>query len=136
MVFSRRTAGLLILIVWLASLALPVFTTCRPGYDHVGGWFMLLMGWMGVAVVQPAWFANILILIVAGLLLAHRRAPVWLGVLTAAVAACAFYFKDMYDDTGTVPICHYHAGYWLWLGAAAFALVATWATRKADSAGR
>jgi hypothetical protein len=129
---SRRRVGLFILVLWLVSLALPVFTTCRPGYDHVGGWFILLMGWMGVIVVQPAWFANILILIVAIILIAHRRAPVWLGVLTAALAACALYFKDMVDDTGNVPICHYHAGYWLWLGTGALVLIATVTTRNAD----
>jgi hypothetical protein len=132
--FSRRRAGALILIMWLVSLALPVFTTCRPGYDHVGGWFMLLMGWMGVMVIQPAWFANILILIIAGLLIAGKRAPIWLGVPAAALAGCGLYFKDMYDDTGSVPICHYHAGYWLWFATAAVALLATFFVRSSQTA--
>jgi hypothetical protein len=116
--------------MWGVSLALPVFTTCRPGYDHVGGWFLLLMGWMGVMIAQPAWFANLLILVIAGILLAGRRAPIWLGIITAALAACASYFTAMYDDTGTVPICHYHAGYWLWLATAGVALIATFIARR------
>jgi hypothetical protein len=130
-----RIAGIAILMMWIASLILPVFTTCRAGYDHVGGWFVLMIGWMGVLELQPAWFANLLILVIAGILLAERRAPVWLGGITLALAGCAFYFKDMVDDTGQVPICHYHAGYWLWLATAVVALLATFIPRPVKSAG-
>jgi hypothetical protein len=129
-----RATGILILLMWLASLALPVFTTCRAGYDHVGGWFVLMMGWMGVIIVQPAWFANIAILAIAILLIVRRRAPIWLGIIAAGLAACAWYFTDMVDDTGNVPICHYHAGYWLWLATAGVALLATFIPRPAQPA--
>jgi hypothetical protein len=129
-----RWIGIAILLMWAVSLALPVFTTCRAGYDHVGGWFLLGFGWMGVMAVQPAWFANIAILVIAGLLFWRRRAPIWLGIATVAIAACAWYFTDMYDDTGTVPICHYHAGYWLWLATAGVALLATFLPRPVQSA--
>jgi hypothetical protein len=129
-----RYAGILILVMWVASLILPVFSTCRAGYDHVGGWFMLMMGWMGVIVLQPAWFANLLMLVIAGLLLARGHAPVWLGVLTVIIAAPAWLFKEMTDDTGAVPICHYHAGYWLWFATAVVALLATFIPRPAQTA--
>lgn len=128
-----RIAGIAIFAMWAASLVLPVFTTCRAGYDHVGGWFVLMMGWMGVMALQPAWFANILILVMAALLIWRHHAPIWLGVITAVVAACAWYFTDMYDDTGNVPICHYHAGYWLWLATAGVALLATLIPRRPQS---
>ena len=130
----RRFAGLLILLMWGVSLALPVFSTCRAGYDHVGGWFVLMIGWMGVMILQPAWFANVLIVIIAVLMLAGRRAPIWLGIVTAAIAGAAWLFTDMYDDTGNVPICHYHAGYWLWLATAGVALLATFLPRPARTA--
>ena len=125
-----RAAGIVILLMWAVSLVLPVFSTCRSGYDHVGGWFLLGFGWMGAMVLQPAWFANWLIVIIAAILLAERRAPIWLGVLTALVAGGAWFFTDWYDDTGNVPICHYHAGYWLWFATADVALLATFLPRR------
>jgi hypothetical protein len=125
-----RIAGIVILLMWAVSLVLPVFTTCRPGYDHVGGWFLLGFGWMGVMMLQPAWFANWLIVIIATILLAERRAPIWLGIVTAIVAGAAWFFTAWYDDTGDVPICHYHAGFWLWLATAVAALLATFLPRR------
>jgi hypothetical protein len=125
-----RIAGIVILALWALSLALPVFTTCRPGYDHVGGWFLLGFGWMGLMLLQPAWLANWLIVIIAAILLAERRAPIWLGVLMAAIAGGAWFFTAWYDDTGNVPICHYHAGYWLWLATAVVALLATFLPKR------
>jgi hypothetical protein len=124
---ASRILGAVILLMWAVSLVLPVFTTCRAGYDHVGGWFLLLMGWLGVLEVQPAWFANILIVLIAILLMVRQRASIWLGI------PAALYFTDMYDDTGNVPICHYHAGYWLWLATAGAALLATFIPRPAQS---
>jgi hypothetical protein len=43
-VTARRWSGFVILLLWAATLVLPVFTTCRPGYDHVEGWFVLAFG--------------------------------------------------------------------------------------------
>ena len=130
---TSRWIGIAILALWATSLALPAFSTCRAGYDHVGGWFVLMMGWMGVIILQPAWIANIGILIIAVILIAKRHAPIWLGIPTALLAGCALYFTDMVDDTGNVPICHYHAGYWLWLAVAALALAATFLPRGVQS---
>ncbi|HEX4533511.1 MAG TPA: hypothetical protein VH000_04715 [Rhizomicrobium sp.] len=124
-----RVAGVAIALLWLASLALPVFTTCRPGYDHVEGWFLLAFGWWGIMAYTPAWFANFGMVILSLLLIIRGRAPIWLGILTGAIAATAWFFTDWYDDTGAVPICQYHAGYWLWFGAAAIALIAPFLPR-------
>jgi hypothetical protein len=133
----RRWLGLGLLVAWTASLALPVFTTCSAGYDHVGGWFLLLVGWFGILVWMPAWLANVAIVGIGAALYFHRRPPIWLGVLTAVVAATAWRWEAWADDTGERPICHYHAGYWLWLGAAALALLATIVVRfEAGSAAR
>ena len=124
-----QLVGFLVLAPWTLSLAVPVFSTCRPGYDHVGGWFLLLFGWFGVFVFMPAWLANIFILAVGGVLAFGRRPPIWLGVLAGGFAATAWWWKEWQDDTGAVPICHYHAGYWLWLASAAVALIAPIAMR-------
>src|SRR5258707_11145169 len=83
----RRLTGFLILVLWVVSLILPVFSTCRPGYDHVGGWFLLLFGWFGVFVLMPAWLANFFILGVGGALALRKRPPIWLGVLAGGRAA-------------------------------------------------
>ncbi len=124
-----RIAGILILLMWAASLALPTISACRAGYDHAPGVFLLAIGWMGLLMLQPAWIANILILVIAGMLLVRQRAPIWLGVLTVVIAGCGWFFTALYDDTGPVPICHYHAGYWLWFATAAVALLATFLLR-------
>ena len=126
----RRLAGFLILALWVVSLILPVFSTCRPGYDHVGGWFLLLFGWFGVFVLMPAWLANPLILGIGGTLAFGRRPPIWLGVLTAGLAATAWWWTAWQDDAGSAPICRYHAGYWLWLVTAALVLIAPIALRR------
>ncbi len=124
-VSTRRWLGLLVLVTWAASLFLPVFTTCRPGYDHVQGWFVLAFGWFGIMAYMPAWFANVFVLIVGAMLVLEMRPPVWLGALAVIFAATAWWFTDWYDDTGNVPICHYHAGYWVWLGGALFTFAAS-----------
>lgn len=126
----RRWLGLALLLTWSLSLALPVFTTCTPGYDHVRGLVVLVLGWLGVLSLMPAWLANVLMVPIGIGLLLQRRPPVWLGVLTAGIASTALWWKAWADDLGERPICHYHAGYWLWLGAAALALLATIVGRR------
>ncbi len=130
----RRLAGFLILLLWTLSLILPAFSTCRPGYDHVGGWFLLLLGWLGLLTLTPAWLANFFILGVGVTLALGKRPPIWLGVLAAGFAVTAWWWTAWGDDTGLVPICHYHAGYWLWLAAAALALIAPVAARRRGKA--
>ena len=127
---GERQVGLFILALWVGSLILPVFSTCRPGYDHVGGWFLLLFGWFGVLVLMPAWLANGFILGIGITLAFGRRPPIWLGVLAVGFAATAWWWTAWQDDTGAVPICHYHSGYWLWLATAAVALIASIAVRR------
>jgi hypothetical protein len=122
-----------ILLTWTASLALPVFTSCRTGYDHVGGWVLLLLGWLGLLTLMPARLANFLIVGIGGALFFHRRPPIWLGVLTAILAGTAWWWKAWGDDTGELPIRHYHEGYWLWLTIAALTLLATIIARFSPS---
>jgi len=131
LVAMRRWAGLAILLLWTASLILPVFTTCRAGYDHVGGWFLLMFGWFGILMLIPAWFANFFVLAVATILVLEMRPPIWLGLLGAILAATAWWWTAWQDDTGAVPICHYHAGYWLWLAVAALAAIVPILIRRA-----
>jgi hypothetical protein len=131
---SPRIAGIATLLVWGASLALPVLTACGPGYDHAPGVFVLAIGWLGLLEFQPAWIANVLMVIVAIMLLARQRAPVWLGIVTALIAACGLYLPAIYDDRGEVPICHYHVGYYLWFVAAGVALIGTFLSRPLQPA--
>jgi hypothetical protein len=119
---ALRAIGAIILGLWAVSLLLPVFTTCRPGYDHVQGWFLLALGWFGFMAFMPAWLANMFILLMGTMLVLEFRPRLWIGIACAVFAATAWWFTDWYDDTGAVPICHYHAGYWLWLAVALIVL--------------
>ncbi len=135
MTFSPpRIAGIVILLMWGASLALPTLTTCSSGYDHAPGIFLLAIGWLVCSNSSRPGSHNILIVVIAGLLLVRQRAPVWLGAATALIAACGSYFPNIYDDRGTIPICHYHAGYYLWFAAAAAALIGTFLSRPVQPA--
>ena len=80
-------------------------------------------GWFGLMAYMPAWIANIFILIMGAMLVLEFRPRVWIGIAAATFAATAWWFTDWYDDTGNVPICHYHAGYWLWLAVALIVLL-------------
>jgi hypothetical protein len=124
-VTTPRWLGALVLAVWALSLAAPVFTTCAPGYDHVPGFFLLALGWFGIFALMPAWFANFPIVWIGARLFFRRRQPVWPGGVAVLIAGTALWWKAWGDDTGERPICHYHAGYYLWLASALLALVAT-----------
>jgi hypothetical protein len=87
---TSRWLGLLVLTMWGVSLFLPVFTTCRPGYDHVEGWFVLSFGWFGILAYMPAWFANLFVLGVGAMLVLEMRPPIWLGALAAIFGATAW----------------------------------------------
>jgi hypothetical protein len=112
---TRRWLGLLILVLWAASLLLPVFTTCRPGFYHVEGYWLLLLGYYGLSVNEPGWIANLFMVAIGGVLVLGRRPWMWLGILCAAFTASAWWFTDWYSYDSVLPICHYHTGYWLWL---------------------
>lgn len=130
---ARRVAGLFVLALWGVSLALPVFTTCRTGYDHVAGWFLLAFGWMGFMAGMPAWLANIFVPISALILAVGNRVPMWVGIVGGGLAATALFWKSWVDDTGNVPICHYHPGYWVWLAAAAIVLLVSILDRRSTT---
>lgn len=131
---SRRWAGVLILAMWVASLILPVFSACNHNYDETGGWFLLAAGWFGFLVLQPAWLANWFILAVGVVLVLNKRPPIWLGMLAGIFAAPAWWWKEWNDDSGSVPICHYHSGYWLWLAVAGVCVIVPFLTRHAPDA--
>jgi hypothetical protein len=122
--YVPRAAGALILLLWLASLPLPVFATCHSGGNYTEGWSLLAYGWFGFLVLNPAWLANIGMMIVPLLLIIRGRAPIWLGIATGLIAATAWFFTDMYDDQGSIPICYRGAGYWVWLAVGALTLLA------------
>ena len=120
---ERRWLGLLILLLWAISLILPVFTTCRPGSYYVEGYVLLMFGWYGLSVGAPAWIANLFIVAIGGVLALGRRPWMLLGILCAAFTACALWFTDWYSYGGAMPICHYYAGYWLWIAVGFIAAV-------------
>ena len=82
----RLSASVLILAIYVASLMLPAVLKTDTSAAHDAGYpgySILMIGWLGVANLQPAWIANPLLLLTLAM---PARA---LGIATAVFAACA-----------------------------------------------
>lgn len=105
---------------WLCSLALPV-AIMGPSSDNIfPGWFILIMGWLGLLVGQLGWFANIAFLASLGILAFSRTRTLWgsaLSLVLTALAADGLLWHEMYGDNGSAPIQAFGAGYYLWFAA-------------------
>ena len=52
----RQLVGVVALMIWITSLALPVETDC--GYHPIKGYLVLETGWLGPLGGQFGWYAN------------------------------------------------------------------------------
>lgn len=68
-----KVLAVLWLALWLGALALPVaITGSNPG-DQLSGWMVLIIGWLGVMVLQVGWFANLAFLASLPVLASSRK---------------------------------------------------------------
>lgn len=110
------------LLCFSIALFLPALYTSSE--DIVGFW-ILATGWMGLVVLQFAWFANPVTLL--SLLLAHKnpRIALLLGGLALTLACCAFYFHEI--PTGInyekIYIREFGLGFYLWITSHALVLI-------------
>ena len=115
----RKLIATTLVMGWIVSLALPV-AVIGSGADEVWpGFAVLIVGPLGVLVMQFAWFAN-LVLVPAIIFLVFKRPPRALGivfaVLLVALAIDALRWDRIHGDNGYAMIQSYGAGYYLWLG--------------------
>lgn len=98
-------------LLWVLSLTQVVFYTSE---DNVMGIWVLLTGWMGFAMFQFAWYANLLALL--GLLLMYRQPNRAMALAVAAVllAGQAFWFDTIPNETSSVPVLDLGLGFWFW----------------------
>ena len=133
-------AGAIIMtcLLWGLAVALPVWETRSNqtgDWAVVRGYFPALIGWLGLLVKCPAWFANLLLIPLCIPHFKSRRAGFVLSLVALALAASAYVFPAIYGDNDEAVIVRRLIGFYLWLGsfvviALANALLATTMQRK------
>ncbi len=108
-------------VMWGLAVALPVWEVRS---DHTGQWDVTpgilpaLIGWLGLVVLCPAWFANLLLIPLIFTMFKARRG----GLLVEcggnfAIAASAYMMPAIYGDNDQAVILARRIGFYLWLGA-------------------
>ena len=125
-------------LLWGLSLALPVWDTRAENtgdWDVVPGLVPALIGWLGLLVKCPAWFANPLLIVICIMFFKGRKAGFFLSLVALALAASAYMFPAIYGDNDDAVVEARRIGFYLWLGsfvtiALAYALLAPVAKRE------
>ncbi len=107
---------LLAFVLFISSLFEPVFIT----EDHViKGYWVLAMGWMGFAIFQFAWYANLLSLLAILLMTKRATTAFVLSLLALLLSAESFLFDEIPVASGNknVAIIDNDIGLYLWIGA-------------------
>lgn len=106
-------------VLWLSSLALPVWET-RSNHDGdwstVPGVLPALIGWLGILVKCPAWFANPFLIVLGVTLFKKPGAGFWLSLVAIALAASAYTMPGLYGDNDEAVIMGRLIGFYIWLG--------------------
>jgi hypothetical protein len=117
---ARRLVSRVFGCCWLVSLFLPVAVTPGPFGGSVPGWGVLVSGWLGPAMYQFGWYANLLLPFVLKLAAKSRRG--WVQKFSVIVAlamgllACnALFWDEIPGEFSDAKIAYFHVGYYLWL---------------------
>jgi hypothetical protein len=112
---ARRYVGLIVVVLWVASLALPVATFVNGAYGYCPGFLVagvgLIFGW---AALQFGAFANLILLVLCGLLFFKRRASMIAACIMEILALTSFTWNDFPSDAGSNPIAHFDSGFYVW----------------------
>ncbi|NOK00695.1 MULTISPECIES: hypothetical protein [Myxococcus] len=124
---TRATATALSAILFVLGCALPAVVLYNTGSrqeDSMWGVSLLLVGWLGVFVMQWGWFANPLLLLTLALLLMGKyRGAFWVGVVTVLVglSTLSWYLHSIPADEAVSPdrqleLLYPTLGYFFWMG--------------------
>ncbi|HFC91305.1 MAG TPA: hypothetical protein ENJ51_00685 [Leucothrix mucor] len=106
----------LAVFLFFISLFEPVFITeDKP----VKGYWIFAMGWMGFAIFQFAWYANLLSLLAVLLMFKHPVRAFLLSLFSLLLAAESFLFDEIPLGSGkaSIAIIDNNIGLYLWIGA-------------------
>ena len=128
----RQLVGVVALMIWITSLALPVETDC--GYHPIKGYLVLETGWLGPLGGQFGWYANLFMLWTIGQMLFNKRPGGIPAIMGLGLALSALTWERLPSDAGYSTLCERHIGFYTWIACAAvlalFAL-AEWSGHKA-----
>lgn len=100
-------------LAWIAAFWFPAFYT---GQGAVEGYWVFITGWMGFAIFQFAWYANLFMLLGIGLM---YSSPLWGSAFAGVgmlVATQAFWFNSIPTGEADMPILQIGQGFWCWYG--------------------
>lgn len=100
-------------LAWIAAFWFPAFYTSQ---GPVEGYWVFATGWMGFAIFQFAWYANLCMLL--GIVLMYIS-PLWAAALSGiamVVASQAFWFNSIPTGEVDMPILQLGNGFWCWYG--------------------
>lgn len=116
-------------LLFVVCLALPAYTVAGPGRPQVVfGFLELLIGWLGIFYGIPEWLADPLLLVAWGLILARRYKAATIAAVCATLLAAGFLLREVIVNSEAptyARIVAHHLGYWLWVGSAAVACLAS-----------
>jgi hypothetical protein len=128
----RQLFGVIALLIWIASLALPVETDCDS--LPIKGYLVLETGWLGPLGGQFGWYANIFMLWTTGQLLINKRPGAIPTSIGLGLALSALTWERLPSDAGYSTLCQRHVGFYTWIACAvllAFFALAEWRSNKA-----
>ena len=106
----------LAVFLFFISLFEPVFITED---ESVKGYWIFAMGWMGFAIFQFAWYANLLSLLAVLLMFKHPLRAFLLSLFSLLLAAESFLFDEipLGSSKASIAIIDNDIGLYLWIGA-------------------
>jgi len=114
-IVARRSVGLIVLLLWAASLALPAATFINGAYGYCPGFLVamvgLAFGWM---ILQLGAFANLILLVLCGVLLFGKRVWISPAIIAEILALYSFTWSEFPSDNDTNPIAHFASGFYVW----------------------
>lgn len=103
------------LAVYLGSLFLPVFEF--QSHSPVQGFEVLLLGWLGLLALNPAWLANpaFFVSLVLLLIRKYRSASIF-SFCAVLLGLASFFAKDWYfDESSGTPITGLGTAFYVWM---------------------
>jgi hypothetical protein len=127
----RQLFGVIALLIWAASLALPVETDCDS--LPIKGYVVLETGWLGPLGGQFGWYANLFMLWTIGQMLFDRPPGGIPTIIGLGLALSALTWERLPSDAGYSTLCQRHVGFYTWIACAvllAFFALAEWRSDK------